>query len=415
MNIRYLLHNAYGIGGTIRTVFNQANALCATHDVEIASVYRTSEVPAFTLDPRVRLVSVTDLRPDGSRWTDEAGTNSRLWRKTRRMPNPMPHGRDFRYKRWDPQVDLLVIRYMRAQEKGTVLISTRPALNLLSAWFGPRKLIRIGQDHMNYRSYRLRLQAQIKRAYPRLDAVSVLTQADLADYREALGDAVRLVRIPNGIPARTGAPDAERDRTLIAAGRLERQKGFDLLIESFVPVHEKHPDWQLNIFGDGKWRKKLTAMIAERGLDEVVHLRGTTRNLDAELTRSSIFVLSSRKEGLPMVLLEAMNAGLPVVSFDCPTGPADVVDDGGNGVLVPAEDLEGLAAGMSRLIENSQEREAMGLAARATGAQYEMHVIAAHWEKLFAELTGRTAGEPKIPAQRVSQESAEESARESRR
>jgi glycosyltransferase involved in cell wall biosynthesis len=408
VNIRYLLHNAYAIGGTIRTVFNQANALCATHDVEIASVYRTGEKPSFALDPRVRLVSVTGLRPDGTRWTGTSGTSSRLLRKTRRMPNPMPHGRDFRYKRWDPQVDLKVIRYMRSLEKGTVLISTRPALNLLSAWFGPRRLIRIGQDHMNFRSYKPGLQAEIRRAYPRLDVVSVLTHADLADYREALGDGVRLVRIPNGIPAAGDTPATARERTLIAAGRLDRQKGYDFLVESFAQVHAKHPDWTLNIFGEGTWRKKLTAMISERGLDGVVHLRGTTRTLDAELAKASIFVLSSRKEGLPMVLLEAMNVGLPVVSFDCPTGPADVVDDGVNGVLVPAEDVSGLAAGMSRLIENDHEREAMGRAARVTGAQYEMPVVAALWEDLFADLTGQPAATPRIPAQRSAQDSPQE-------
>ena len=412
MNIRYLLHNAYGIGGTIRTVFNQANALCAAHDVEIASVYRSAEAPAFALDPRVRLVSVTDLRPDGSRWTDKAGTNSRLWRKTRRLPNPLPHGRDFRYKRWDPQVDLKVIGYMRRQRTGTVLVSTRPALNLLSAWFGPRRLIRIGQDHMNFSSYRQRLQDRIRRAYPRLDAVAVLTRADLVSYREALGDAVQLVRIPNGIPPRDDTAAVERGRTLVAAGRLERQKGFDLLIEAFGPVHERHPDWRLDIFGDGKLRAKLTALIAERGLEQVVRLRGLTRNLDAELATASVFVLSSRKEGLPMVLLEAMHAGLPVVSFDCPTGPADVVDDGINGLLVPAEDVAGLAAGMSRLIENGQERESMGRAAHLTGARYEMHVIAAQWEGLFAELSGRPGGGPRIPAQRSGVESLRESPRE---
>ncbi|WIM98730.1 glycosyltransferase family 4 protein [Actinoplanes oblitus] len=385
MNIRFLLHNAYGIGGTIRTVFNQANALCATHDVEIASVYRRTEQPGFPLDPRVRLVSLTDLREDGSRWTDKPGTNSRWWRKTRAARNPLPHGRDFRYNRWDPLVDLKLIRYMRAQRDG-VLITTRPALNLLSAWFAPRRLIRIGQDHMNFRSYRPRLQSAIRHAYPRLDAVSVLTRADHAAYREALGDAVRLERIPNGIPPRPAAPVRGRTPILVAAGRLTRQKGFDLLVQAFEQVHERHPDWQLHIFGEGRQRRQLTDLIAERGLGDAVRLRGLSRTLDAELAKASIFVLSSRKEGLPMVLLEAMSTGLPVVAFDCPTGPADVVDDGANGLLIPAEDVPGLAAGMIRLIESPAERETLGAAARATAAQYESPVILARWEELFADL-----------------------------
>ncbi|GGN09262.1 glycosyltransferase involved in cell wall biosynthesis [Actinoplanes campanulatus] len=393
MNIRYLIHNAYGVGGTIRTVFNQANALCATHDVEIASVYRTAETPAFTLDPRVRLVSLTDLRTDGTRWN---GPPRRLLRRTRVLRNPLPHGRDFRYHRWDPMVDMRIIRYMRAQKDG-VLFSTRPALNLLSAWFAPSRLIRIGQDHMNFSSYRKGLQKRIVRAYPRLDAVTVLTRADLATYREALGDGAQLFRIPNGIPPRTSTAEPDRTRTVIAAGRLGRQKGFDMLIDAFALVHEQHPDWRLDIFGAGQARDRLTARIAERGLGDVVRLRGVTRTLDAEFAKASIFALSSRKEGLPMVLLEAMSAGLPVVSFDCPTGPADVVDDEVNGLLIPPKDVPGLAVGLSRLIEAPAERERMGAAARTTASGYEMPVVVARWEELFAGLLGRRRV---VPSQR---------------
>ncbi|WP_229068929.1 glycosyltransferase family 4 protein [Actinoplanes sp. DH11] len=385
MNIRYLLHNAYGVGGTIRTVFNQANALCGTHDVEIASVYRSAAEPALPLDPRVRLVCLTELRDNGSRWTDTPGSNTRFSRKTRYFRNPLPHGRDFRYKLFDPFVDLRVIRYLRAQRDG-VVITTRPALNLLSAWFGSRRVVRIGQDHMNLAAYSVRLRREIVRAYHRLDAVTVLTRADLASYREALGDRVRLVHLPNGIPPRPPVPHQERAPILAAAGRLARQKGFDLLIEAFASVHAAHPRWQLHIFGEGKARRKLTAMIDERDLGGVVRLRGLSRDLEAEFAKASIFVLSSRKEGLPMVLLEAMGSGLPVVSFDCPTGPADVVADGVNGLLVPAEDVAGLAAGMSRLITDCGDRERMGKAARATAAEYEMPVIAARWEELLADL-----------------------------
>ncbi|BCY07465.1 hypothetical protein L3i22_025530 [Actinoplanes sp. L3-i22] len=385
VRIRYLLHNAYAVGGTIRTVFNQADALCANHDVEIASVYRTAEVPILPLDPRVRLVSLTDWRDDGARWTDPAGTNSRWWRKTRRLRNPMPHGQDGRYRRWDPLLDLKVIRYLRAQPDG-VLVSTRPALNLLSAWWAPRRLIRIGQDHMNFGSYRPAARAAMVRAYPRLDAVAVLTRADLAAYRAALGDAVRVVRVPNGIPPRADVPGGERARVVVAAGRLVEQKGFDLLIEAFAPVRARHPDWELHIFGTGPLRADLAALIERHGLGGAVRLRGLSRTLDAEFARASIFALSSRKEGLPMVLLEAMSASLPVVSFDCPTGPADVVDDGVNGLLVPAEDVAGMTAGLSRLIEDAAERAAMGAAAATTAADYEMPVIGARWEELFTGL-----------------------------
>ncbi|MEV4708785.1 glycosyltransferase family 4 protein [Actinoplanes sp. NPDC049316] len=387
MKIRYVLHNAYGTGGTIRTVVNQANAMCRTHDVEIASVYRTRDKPVFPLDERVRLVSLTDLRDDGSRWTDPQGTNSRFVRKTRRFRNPLPHRYDFRYKRWDPVVDTILVRYFRAQRDG-VLVTTRPGLNLMSAWFAPSRLVRVGQDHMNLGTYKPALREAMLRAYPRLDAVTVLTEADLAAYRAALGHTgLRVERIPNGIPDRPAAPAGGRGRTVLAAGRLTPQKGFDLLVEAFGLVRERHPDWELAIFGEGRLRGGLTEQIKELGLGGHVHLRGMTRHLDRELARASVFALSSRFEGLPMVLLEAMDSGLPVVAFDCPTGPAEVVEDGVNGLLIPREDTAALAEGLCRLIEDAALRESFGRAARRTSARYEMPAVAESWERLFTELT----------------------------
>jgi glycosyltransferase involved in cell wall biosynthesis len=388
VKIRYLLHNAYGTGGTIRSVVNQANALCADHDVEIASVYRSAEAPVFAIDPRVRLVPLTDLRADGSRRADPPDKKTRLAKKARRFRNRFPHRHDFRYRRWDPVVDATVIRYFWAAKDG-VLVTTRPALNLMSAWFAPRRLVRVGQDHMNMDHYKPPLREAIVRAYPRLDAVTVLTERDLETYRNALrSDDVRLERIPNGIPPTRLPPAALEAKVLIAAGRLSPQKGFDLLIEAFGTVAAKHPEWQLRIFGVGPLRAKLAAQIEELGLAGRVQLKGTTKQLDEQLAASSIYVLSSRFEGLPMVLLEASTAGVPAVAFDCPTGPAEIIEHGRNGLLVPPQDVAALAAGMCRLIENPDERRAMGAAARESSGRYSMPAVREIWETFFAELAG---------------------------
>jgi glycosyltransferase involved in cell wall biosynthesis len=391
MKIRYVLNNAYGAGGTIRTVVNQANAMSADHDVEIASVHRTRAVPAFTVEPGVRLVSLTDLRPDGSRWTDPIGGNSRLTRKTRRLRNPFPHRHDRRYRKWDPVVDAAVVRYFRSADDG-ILVTTRPGLNLLSAYTAPRRLVRLGQDHMNLGSYDPGLRAAIIRAYPRLDAVTVLTEHDRLDYQRVLGPSdVRLECIPNGIPPRD-APDAAHDaKRLVAAGRLTSQKGFDLLLDAFATVAAKHPDWTLTIYGEGPLRQQLIRQRDELGLTGVVGLPGLTGRLDAELAASSMFVLSSRFEGLPMVLLEATSTGLPVVAFDCPTGPGEVVDDSVNGRLVPALDPDALGAAIVRLIEDPDQRRAMGAAAHASSRRFFMPSVRESWQQLFAELTSSRA------------------------
>jgi glycosyltransferase involved in cell wall biosynthesis len=387
VKIRYVLLTAYGTGGTIRTVFNQANALCADHDVEIASVYRGRELTPFTLDPRVRLVPLTNLQSNGTYRQTPGSYRRRLMGRTRRFKNPLPHRQDFPFRRWDPVVDLAIIRYLRSAKDG-ILVTTRPGLNLLSARFGSKRVIRIGQDHMNLGSYKPWLRDEIVKTYPRLDAVTVLTAHDRDDWRKALGDTpLRLECIPNGIPSWPLPPAALDEKVIIAAGRLGSQKGFDLLLDAYATVSAKHPDWRLDIFGGGDWKEQLEQQIESLGLVGKARLPGITKQLDVEFSRASMYVLSSRKEGLPMVLLEAMTAGLPPVAFDCPTGPREVISNGKDGLLIPAEDTAALAAGICELIEDPDRRRAMGTAAIETGARYSMPVVQAAWEDLFASLT----------------------------
>jgi glycosyltransferase involved in cell wall biosynthesis len=386
VRIRYLILNAYAFGGTVRTVVNQANAMCVDHEVEIASVYRHREEPGFRIDPRVRLIPLTDLNGYGERRTDPANRSSRLMIKTRRFHNPLPHGHDNRFRRWDPVVDFQILRYLRSARDG-ILVSTRPGLNLLSARVAHRDVIRVAQDHMNLGTYKPALRDAIVRTYPRFDAVTVLTRHDLQDYHEALqGSGVRLECIPNGIPSWPLPPAALDSKILIAAGRLVKQKGFDLLLDAFHKVSARHPDWQLWIFGSGTSRDSLAARIERLDLTGRAHLKPVTGQLDKRLAESSVYVLSSRFEGLPMVLLEAMTAGLPSVAFDCPTGPAEVIEHGRSGLLVPPRDVDALAEAICDLIENPAKRKAMGAAALKASERYSMSSVGQMWEHLFADL-----------------------------
>jgi glycosyltransferase involved in cell wall biosynthesis len=388
VRIRYVVFNAYAIGGTTRTVVNQANALCADHDVEIASVYRHRETPAFRIDPRVRVVPLTELRSDGSRRrSDPVGESSRLLSGFRRLPTPLPHRRDWRMRRWDPEVDLSLIRYLHAGDDG-VLVTTRPGLNLLAARVAPRRLVRVAQDHMNMASYPPGLRRAIVRAYRTFDAVVVLTPQDQADYGRALdGAGVRVQCIPNGVPESQLPPAALDAKVLVAAGRLVAQKGFDMLLDAFALVAAKHPDWALWIFGGGDQRDALAAQVDRLGLQGRAHLKRTTRRLDRQMAAASIYVLSSRSEGYPMVLLEAMTAGLPAVAFDCPTGPAEMLSHGTSGLLVPPGDVPALAAGICELIEDEDKRRAMGAAALEASRRYSIMAVRPLWERLFEELT----------------------------
>jgi glycosyltransferase involved in cell wall biosynthesis len=285
-------------------------------------------------------------------------------------------------------VDAAIVRYFRAERSG-VLITTRPALNLLSAGWAPKGLIRIGQDHMNLGTYKPALRDALVAAYPRLDAVTVLTEQDLADYRAALGGGVRVARIPNGIPPFPDRPAVPEGKVLVAAGRLAPQKGFDLLIDAYAKVHARHPDWRLDIFGHGDLQPDLEARIAAHGLTGAARLRGVTARLPEELSAAGMFVLSSRFEGLPMVLLEAMTLGVPAVAFDCPTGPAEIIENGSNGLLIRPQDTGALADGICELIERPELRARMRIAARESSARYSMPAVRDLWEELFRDLAAQ--------------------------
>ena len=268
-----------------------------------------------------------------------------------------------------------------------VLIGTRPAYNLVVARLAPPGVVTVGVENMNFHSHRRRLSREMRREFGRFDAIVVLTGEDERDYREELGTAsTRVERIPNALPALGGGIAALEEKAVVGAGRLTGQKGFDLLIRAFARVVRERPDWQLRIYGDGSQRGELERQLADLGLNGSVRLMGATRDIGEELARGSVFALSSRFEGFGMVLVEAMSKGLPVVSFDCPRGPGEIVDDGVDGVLVPNGDIDAFAQALLDLIGDEERRRALGAAGLVKSKSYEIGPIGARWDALLAEL-----------------------------
>jgi len=369
--VRVLLLHAYGLGGTVRTTLNLAEGLAAAREIELVSLVRRRTEPFFAFPADVA-VSVVD---------DQRGRRGLL----ARLPSVLIHPEDYAYPFASLRTDILLWRRLRSIRSGT-LITTRPAFNLLAARLAPDGLRTIGQEHMNFRSHRARLAADMRRRYRGLDVVAVLTAADERDYRPI---AARVVRIPNALRSLPGGTAALDEKVVVAAGRLETQKGFDLLVEAWARVAERHPDWQLRIYGSGGRRDELRRMILERGLHQRVLLMGRTRHMGEALAGASLFVLSSRFEGFGMVIVEAMSKGLPVVSFDCPQGPGEILRHGRDGILVPNGDVAALANGLLELIEDVPRRRRFGAAALENARSYAVGPIAERWEELLREQAKR--------------------------
>ncbi len=389
MIVRFLISNAYASGGTVRTTLNMASELANRHSVEVVSVFHRREHPLYPLDARVRLRPLAaQLQPTGGGFAGDARRRAQEWAST--QPSRVIHAQDARHALFNGLDDVHLIRFLRSVRDG-VLIATRPGLNLAMARYARRSVVRIAQEHLHLDRHRPRLRAAIQRQYPKLDAVTALTEDDAGEYRRLLEDKTRVVCMPNAVPD-LGPGRAQLDnKVVIAAGRLTGQKGFDRLIPAFAKVATKHPEWQLRIFGQGKNQRQLQRQIKRLGVGGNVTLMGYTEQLPAEMADSSIYAMSSRFEGFPMVMLEAMSRGLPVVTFDFPTGAKDLVDDGVHGVLVPAGDVKGLAAGIMQLIEDDTRRKAFGAAALAKAGQYETPALGRRWDALLDELVAAKA------------------------
>lgn len=175
---------------------------------------------------------------------------------------------------------------------------------------------------------------------------------------------------------------------IVGMGRLEPQKGFDLLLQAFAPLKDKYPEWNLIVLGEGALRRDLEVMARGLGLTGRVTFAGRIKNPDVILRQGDIFVLSSRYEGFPNALTEAMAVGLPVISFDCRSGPREIIEDGTNGLLVPPEDVQALTGAMERLMKDREERVRLGKRAMDITERFGIERVLGMWEALLKELVG---------------------------
>jgi glycosyltransferase involved in cell wall biosynthesis len=392
-----LIASAYGMGGTIRAALNLAGYLAQHHRVEVISVYRYREMSFFgAFPPGVKVTALDDRR----RKTVHAGLGGWVRKLLSARRSLLVHSKDKRIEEFNLWTDVQLVRRLRGLQGW--LVTTRPGLNLVAAELGVPGLVTIGQEQMHLGNHPRALRNAMVPLYPRLDALAVLTERDVRNYREHVGDGVRLVQIPNTVRAMDGPKADLAEKTVLAAGRFAYQKGFDLLLPAWAQIAADHPDWRLRLCGSGNLKKPLRAQIKELGLTDSVSFEGPADMAEA-MAEASIFALSSRFEGFPLILLEAMSKGMAVVSFDCPTGPGEIIDDHRNGLLVPELDVDGFAAALRELIDDEDLRRSCGAAAVATADAYTMEAIGPRWHALLDELWrarhGAAAQLPRVAAQ----------------
>jgi GalNAc-alpha-(1->4)-GalNAc-alpha-(1->3)-diNAcBac-PP-undecaprenol alpha-1,4-N-acetyl-D-galactosaminyltransferase len=285
-------------------------------------------------------------------------------------------------------------RAIRESQPG-VVVSFMNQTNVLtvSATRGLRLKVVISERTSPRRQIMGRMWRALRRlAYPWADALVCPTRSGLAGFQEMF--KVRGVTIPNPVEVSVTLKHQQHGnfaaKLLIAMGRLIPEKGFDLLLEAFAQLAHRHPDWSLTIAGEGNLRSQLEEQSKSLKIAERVHFPGHLADPFTFLRAGDLFVLSSRFEGFPMALVEAMACGLPVVSFDCPEGPREIIRDGIDGLLVPPEDVGALTAALDRLMSDREERARLAARAPDVTTRFSLETVLSQWRQLFDELLSST-------------------------
>lgn len=233
-------------------------------------------------------------------------------------------------------------------------------------------------EHVSYTSSPLAVKLAKRLLYKNYDAVVTLTNRDKEYYKHL---HQKILVIPNFCPFENISHSYnEKSRQIISIGRLTHQKGFDLLLKAWEKIENKIPEWRLKIIGDGPEKENLINLIKKYNLKNLEILPNQD-NIKAFYENSSFYIMSSRYEGLPMVLIEAQSFSLPIVSFNCPHGPAEIITDGVNGFLVASFNIEKLS---EKILEMTQiERMQFSIEAFKKSEEFKKEKILKKWIDLI--------------------------------
>lgn len=349
MNILYCIPALYNAGGMERVLTQKLNWLAAHTDHRF-TVLTTEPVPEgqseiyFPLDKRVQVVHLDiDFNADYYK---------PLYAKWRgHMRRMRAYERALREYVRANRIDLCI----SLCGKEIAFLHRLPCRTFAELHFAMNQRQQLLEANHQSRFWSLlgRIRTwQLVRAVKPLERLVVLTEADRTDWLKAGCSRVTVIPNPCSLDG-TDLPKTAKSKTVLAVGRLHEQKGFDLLLRAWQPIEKRHPEWSLRIVGEGPERSRLEAQIHELGLQRAV-LAGRTADVAEEYAAALLFVLSSRYEGLPLALIEAMWSGLPCIASDCPQGPAELLADG-RGWLVPNGDINAFSAQLEYAITHPEE------------------------------------------------------------
>ena len=383
ISILYLIPSLTNSGGMERVLTDKVNYLIKLDNYSITILttdMKATESPFYELDANVKVINLEIFF--------ESIFNLPLLKKRKESKILLEmYERKLSKYILDNQVDICIS--MGAKELEFFSKLDVPVVKIFESHFNPTVRSSFIADHKGsslfwrilgkYRDWQYLQQTK------NLDQVVVLTKNAQIEWKKTHNN-VCIINNPSPFATINYKIDDKEYKRAIAIGRLEDQKGFDLLIESWKKVYDIHPNWKLDIFGEGSKKDVLQNMISENCLDQVITLKGITRNVQQELLTSDFYVMSSRYEGLPMVLLESIANGLPIVSFDCPTGPAEIVENNDCGVLALNGNINDLSEKIIYMIESVDIRKEMSAVAIEKSKKYSIELIMGQWVDLFAEL-----------------------------
>ena len=353
MKLLYLIDTLYKAGGMERILTEKANSLSRDYGYEVLIVtnHQKGRKLFFPLDNGVRHIDI-DVNY--------------------RMPWLMP-----RYIR-------RLCRVIDAEKPDILISMCGKELHYLDRL--PKTCIRIAEFHFCREMYRIkgqesRLKAMDK-AVSGLDCFVALTEEDALNWQSKCR-RVEHIYNPSFAPGAGSEAGDDIPNKCIAVGRLENQKNFEDLIRVWSIVHGRHPEWVLDIYGNGRQKKRLEKKIEELGLADVVHLLPATRNIADKMGSSALLLMTSIYEGFPLVMVEAASLGLPCISYRCPCGPGEFIEDGKNGYTVEVGDVESMAERVCLCIENPSLISDMRGHCRQKAAGFTVPGIMKQWDALF--------------------------------